>query len=72
DVKNVIESTGCTLADAVRMASWNPAWLIGVADRKGSLEIGKDADLVIIDGAVNVYCTMVKGHEVYRSDTFAR
>jgi N-acetylglucosamine-6-phosphate deacetylase len=47
------------------MASLNPARVIGVDDRKGSLEPGKDADLVVIDEEVEVYMTMVRGQEVY-------
>jgi len=57
-----------SVAEAVKMASLNPALVIGVADRKGSLEPGKDADLVIIDEEVNVHLTMVRGQEVYRAD----
>lgn len=68
DVGNIVRSAGCSLAQAVKMASLNPAVLIGVADRKGSLEPGKDADLVIIDEDVNVYLTMVKGRVVYRTE----
>jgi N-acetylglucosamine-6-phosphate deacetylase len=67
-VGNFARSTGCSLAEAVKMASLNPALVIGMADRKGSLEPGKDADLVIIDEEVNVYLTMVRGQEVYRAD----
>jgi len=67
-VGNFAHSTGCSLAEAVKMASLNPALVIGVADRKGSLEPGKDADLVIIDEQVNVYLTMVRGQEVYHAD----
>jgi N-acetylglucosamine-6-phosphate deacetylase len=70
DVGNVARSTGAALADAVRMATWNPAQLIGVTDRKGSLEPGKDADLVIMDAEANIYLTMVRGREVYRNDAF--
>lgn len=65
-VGNFVRATGCSLAEAVKMASLNPALIIGVADRKGSLEPGKDADLVIVDEDMNVYLTMVKGREVYR------
>jgi N-acetylglucosamine-6-phosphate deacetylase len=68
DVGNMVRSVGCSLANAVKMASLNPALLIGVADCKGSLEVGKDADLLVIDEEVNVYLTMVKGLEVYCGD----
>ena len=67
-VRNMVRGVGCSLADAVRMASLNPAQVVDVAGRKGSLEPGKDADLVVIDEDVNVYVTMVKGREVYCAD----
>ena len=67
DVYNLTQATGCSLADAITMASLNPARAIGVADRKGSLEVGKDADLLVIDEQVRVYLTMVRGRVVYRA-----
>jgi len=66
NVGNMVRHVGCSLAEAVKMATLVPARVIGVADRKGSLEAGKDADLVIIDTDVNVYLTMVKGQVIYR------
>jgi N-acetylglucosamine-6-phosphate deacetylase len=66
-VANMVRSVGCSLADAVKMATLNPAAVIGVNDRKGSLELGKDADLVVIDEEVQVYITMVGGQVVYRA-----
>jgi N-acetylglucosamine-6-phosphate deacetylase len=66
DLANMVRHVGCSLAEAVKMATLNPARVIGVADHKGSLEAGKDADLIIIDADVNVYLTMVKGKVVYR------
>ena len=68
NVGNMVLHVGCSLAEAVKLATLNPARVIGVADRKGSLEVGKDADLVIIDADVNIYLTMVKGETVYRSN----
>ena len=70
-VGNMVRSVGCSLGEAVRMASLNPAVVIGVEDHKGSLEPGKDADLVIVDEEVKVYMTIVKGQEVYRADRLA-
>jgi N-acetylglucosamine-6-phosphate deacetylase len=67
-VANMVRSVGCSLADAVKMASLNLASIIGADDRKGSLEPGKDADLVVIDEEVKVYMTMVRGEEVFRSE----
>lgn len=40
---------GIPLADAVRAASYNPAKSIGLEERIGSLEIGKDATCVLLD-----------------------
>jgi N-acetylglucosamine-6-phosphate deacetylase len=68
DVGNMVRHVGCSLSAAVKMASLIPARLIGVADRKGSLQAGKDADLVVIDEAVNVFMTMVSGRIVYCAD----
>ena len=41
---------GATEDEALKMITINPAWIIGVDDRVGSLDVGKDADLVIWDG----------------------
>lgn len=38
---------GATEEEALRMVTLNPAWIIGVDDRVGSLDVGKDADVVI-------------------------
>ena len=49
-VRVAIESMDLALPDAFRMASLTPATILGVSDRKGSLEAGKDADIVILNG----------------------
>ena len=41
---------GATEDEALRMITLNPAWIIGVDDRVGSIDVGKDADIVIWDG----------------------
>ena len=59
--------TGCSLADAIQMASTNPAKLYGLNDR-GTLEIGKRADLVMFtmdDFKVSIQKTYVKGELVF-------
>ena len=38
---------GATEDEAIRMVTLNPAWIIGVDDRIGSIDVGKDADLVL-------------------------
>jgi N-acetylglucosamine-6-phosphate deacetylase len=64
-VRNVHQQVGVPLREAVNMASLNPARAMGLADRLGSLSVGKDASLTVIDEQVNVYLTMVRGRIVY-------
>ncbi len=45
-IRNMVELVGVPLPDAVAMATRNPAEMMGIADRKGSLQTGADADLV--------------------------
>jgi N-acetylglucosamine-6-phosphate deacetylase len=67
-VAHMVQSVNCSLCEAVRMASLNAAVLIGSDNRKGSIELGKDADLVILDKDFKVYLTMVKGRILYRCE----
>ncbi len=68
-VGHIMEVTGCTLAEAVQMASTNPANLYGLDDR-GSLEPGKRADIIVFtvdDFKINIQKTYVLGQLVYQS-----
>jgi N-acetylglucosamine-6-phosphate deacetylase len=61
-VSIVHKVVGVPLPEAVRMASLTPARVIGVDDRKGSLEPGKDADLAIFDDDFSAaWRTMIGG-----------
>lgn len=64
-VRNFIEFTGVSLPEAVRAASLNPATLLGVDERKGSIEEGKDADIVIFDEDLEIHYTIIGGKIVY-------
>jgi N-acetylglucosamine-6-phosphate deacetylase len=64
-VRNMHQQVGLPLAQAVQMATLNPAQAMGFADRLGSIAVGKDASLTVIDENVAVYLTMVKGTVVY-------
>lgn len=66
-VRNIVEFTIAPLPEAIQMATLTPARSIGVADRKGSLEPGKDADITIFDDDLNVLKTMVGGEVVYEA-----
>jgi N-acetylglucosamine-6-phosphate deacetylase len=64
-VHNINHLLSVPLNEAVKMASLNPARAMGFTDRLGSLAVGKEANLVVIDENVNVYMTIVKGKIVY-------
>ena len=64
-VRNIVEFTGRPLCECLQMATLTPARSIGVAHRKGSLEPGKDADVVILTPDLEVVSTMVRGAVVY-------
>ena len=68
-VTHIMKVTGCSLGEAVQMASTNPAKLYGLNDR-GSLEPGKRADLILFelgDSELTIRKTWVAGNLVYNS-----
>jgi len=50
EAAKTIRYGGATEEEALKMITLNAAWIIGVDDRVGSIDVGKDADLVIWDG----------------------
>ncbi|MFW5696831.1 MAG: N-acetylglucosamine-6-phosphate deacetylase, partial [Phototrophicaceae bacterium] len=66
-LRNFMNATGAPLETIWPVTSLNPAQAVGIASRKGSLEIGKDADLVLVDDSISVHLTMVEGRIVYQS-----
>ena len=60
---------GVPLLHAVRMASANPAKHLGVFEKKGSVEVGKDADILLFDGDVRIKKVFVKGEEVFSENS---
>lgn len=68
-VAHIMTITGCSLGEAIRMASTNPAKLYGLSDR-GTIEPGKRADLIIFepgDSDLLIKKTYVNGELVYDS-----
>ena len=64
-VRTLMRDGGCALAQAVQMASANPARLMGVGFRTGSLAPGKDADILLFDGDIRILRTIIQGKTVY-------
>lgn len=60
-VQLFVEYTSATLQEALHMASLNPAKAIGLDQQKGSLEVGKDADVLVFDQDLNVQLALVEG-----------
>jgi N-acetylglucosamine-6-phosphate deacetylase len=69
---NLQAATGRPLAELWPAASRNAAAAIGVDDAKGSLEPGKDADLVLLDPALRVVVTVAEGAIVHGGDRLPR
>ena len=57
--------TGCGLVHALESASLHPAEMLGITDRKGTLDYGTDADFVILDDSLNVHSTYIAGEKVW-------
>ena len=68
-IRTMVQKAEIPLEDAVRMASETPARIMGVADRKGTLEKGKDADILALDDDLNVRAVWAMGKIVEGTNT---
>lgn len=66
-VRNMVQMAGVPLIEAVRMASSIPARIMKIDDKKGSLESGKDADIIIFDENININTTIVNGKIAHKN-----
>ena len=66
-VWNVFKNSSIPLYECVNCASLNPATALGISDKKGSLDIGKDADIIVTDNQFNVLKTIIGGAVKYES-----
>jgi N-acetylglucosamine-6-phosphate deacetylase len=67
-IRNLISYTGCSLAQAVRTVTATPATVLGIANRKGQIAPGFDADLVLLSPGFDVEATFVDGSVVYSKE----
>ncbi len=65
-VKNMVTKCGVPLTDAIDFASFNPANNLRIADKTGSIAVGKDADITVLDEKFNVGLTLSKGNVIYK------
>lgn len=66
-VRNMVRLAGVSICDAVKMLTATPARIMGVLDRKGTLEPGKDADVVLFDDDFNVLTVIIAGKVFFQS-----
>jgi N-acetylglucosamine-6-phosphate deacetylase len=66
-VWNVYKNSSIPLHECVNLASLNPATVIGLGDRKGSLAVGKDADIIVLDESFNLKKTIIGGTVRYEA-----
>lgn len=66
-IRTMVNIAGCSVRDAVMMATINPARMMGIDGRKGSIEEGKDADIVIWSGDVKVERTIIGGETIFKA-----
>ncbi|KIL49534.1 N-acetylglucosamine-6-phosphate deacetylase [Jeotgalibacillus soli] len=67
-IKNMKSQTNLSMEELVKITSSNAAKQIGVYDRKGSITVGKDADLVLLDQKWTVQHTICRGKISYQKE----
>ena len=65
-LQKLVTFTGCPLNTAIKTVTENPARLLCIEKRKGSIAPGKDADLVLLEHDYSVHITIVGGKTVYK------
>jgi len=64
-LQRLMTFTNCPLDVAIKTVTENPARLLGLADRKGAIAAGKDADLVLLEHDLSVRTAIVAGKVVF-------
>ena len=64
-IKKTISCSSIPLLSAIRMATYNPAKLIGLENRKGKIAVGCDADFVVFDKDFNIHSVIARGSTIY-------
>ncbi len=62
-IRTMVNLAGVSLPDAVRMMTLNPAKLLGISHRKGSLKPGLDADLCLFDSSLRIRAVYTGGRK---------
>lgn len=67
-IRTMVNEAGLSIPEAVKMMTQNPACILGLDHTKGSLSIGKDADIVVFDANIHVQHTIVDGKTIYTNN----
>jgi N-acetylglucosamine-6-phosphate deacetylase len=60
-VRTMVEEVGVPLLEAVRMASYNPARVIGVSEKRGNIVVGKNVELIVLDHKLEIAASFIHG-----------
>lgn len=66
-VRNLVNLVGLPLTEAVKMATWTPARILGISHERGLLAPGMMADLVVFEKNLDVHMTIVEGKIIYKN-----
>ncbi|WP_245831842.1 N-acetylglucosamine-6-phosphate deacetylase [Oceanobacillus senegalensis] len=66
--RQMLQLDGVEIKNIIEMTAMNPAKQIGVYDRKGSISVGKDADILLVDDELNIKYTFCRGIIAYEGE----
>lgn len=64
-VRNFKQFTGCSVVEVLEAATLRPAQVLGIQDRKGTLQPNADADFILLDDDLTVHAVFVGGEKVF-------
>lgn len=68
-LRNIMAHTTIPVEKAIKYVTINPAKVIGLEDKKGTLDCGKDADITVFDKNMVIEMTIGKGKKIYENIT---
>jgi len=66
--KQMLQLPGVTMRDILRMSAENPAKQLGLWERKGSIEVGKDADILLVNDELDIKYTICRGVIAFKEE----
>ncbi|MBP1971182.1 N-acetylglucosamine-6-phosphate deacetylase [Virgibacillus natechei] len=66
--QQMLQLTNVSIRNIIEMASANPAKQLGIFEKKGSIALQKDADVLLVDDALNIKYTICRGAVAFEED----